>query len=154
MRHAEAYQYLRLTWKPRKFDRVRFQGRKFRVARVSKSKGIKLSGRNGWLYAGETLWRPTPSDFNAVLDKLSELWVYRQLLPDNRQIVGVRCNGRIVTIKGRPRQVLSQVLSLRVLEPNVSVMINRFFEQAYDKKGSAENVIRIHTASSKAGSSS
>jgi hypothetical protein len=141
IRHPEAYHYLRLTWRPRKFDRVIFQNKRYRVERYNPARGIKLAGRAGWLYPGEVKWRPTPTDFNAVLSALQELWVYREVLPGNRQICGVRCNGRVIALKGRPCQVLSQVLSLRAIEPNVSVHINRFFEHSYSGK---KNAIRIH----------
>jgi len=141
-RHQEACQYLRLMWKPKRGDRVVYDGKRTTVDKVAKGKGIRLSHRHGYLLPGQVRWRPKPSDFNAVLTKLQDLWVYRELLDGNRQLVGVRVNGRIVHLRGRPQQILSRVLSLRTLNPEISIHINRLFESAYTVKG-IENV-RIH----------
>lgn len=151
-RHAEAYQFLRLTWKPKKGDRVEFEGQRWQVGRVVKGKGLALQGREGFLYPGEVLWRPTPQDFNAVLLQTRPLWVYSELFDGNRQLIGFRCNGRIMPLKGKPAQILSQLLSLRAIDSNLNVTINRIFEKSYIsrvmKKGKTSEQPRLHLISS------
>lgn len=149
MIYPEAYQYVRLCWKPKRGDRVIFNGQRFTVSKVEKGEGIKLKGRAGFLFEGQVLWRPTPSDFNGVLTRLAAMWVYRQLFDGNRQIVGVRCNGRIIPVRGRPARVLNQVLALRVIDSSISIHINRYFEQSYNPRGNRGNELRIHAVSSK-----
>lgn len=145
-RHGEAYQYLRLTWTPKLGERVYFEGRKCRIEKVSPVDGVKLYGRTGWLYPGQVLWRPTPKDFNAVLSKLQDLWVYRQLLADNRQVVGITVNGRTMPIRGRAPQILSTVLAMRVVDSKISITINNLFEKAYTKE---RNVPKLHAIQKK-----
>lgn len=132
-RHPEAYQYLRLTWSPEVGDLVYFENKKRCVKKVVKGRGLLLEGSDNWYYAGQLTWRPTPHDFNKILLKLSNLWVYRQPITDKslRQQAAIKLNNRTVPLKGYPHQLLSQVLSLRTVDSSLSIHINRVFEQAY-----------------------
>lgn len=149
-RHAEAYQYLRLGWRPKVGDRVLFQGKRSKVVRVKNGRGVKLEGRNDYLLPGQVLWRPTPCDFDALLLNFNSLFVYRQLIVDNRQVVGIPCNGRVIPVRGRPMQILSALLRLRSIDSKLSVTINRVFEKSYEArltKPKAEKVeerVRLH----------
>jgi hypothetical protein len=140
-RHPEAYAYLRLLWKPQVGHRVYFEGRKQTVAKVVEGKGIRLKGQARYIYSGQALWRPTPEDFNAVLSNLPEMWIYRQLLDGNRQVVGISLNGRTLSLRGRPVQILSKVLAMRVVDSKISIIINNLFEKAYTKD---RNVPKLH----------
>ena len=143
-RHAEAYQYARLIWKPKKLQRVIYQGRRYRIEKVTRGKGVKLVGRAGYLYAGQVLWRPTPKDFNAVLDLLQDIWVYRELIAGDRQKTGIKCHTRVIPLQGRAVHILSQVLNLRSVDSGLSVTINRVFEDAYQTPKGPGSDVRIH----------
>lgn len=158
-KHPEAYSYVSLLWTPRVGHRVEYKGVRYEVTRVFdlseeiaglEGRSVLLKNHTGAFYPGELKWRPEPKDFDAVLLNLKDLWAYHQT-DGSRHIVGITCNGRTMPLRGRAVQILSRVLSLRVVDSKISVTINRLFESSYSGHATQKggHAIRFHNLSTK-----
>lgn len=151
-RYPEAYNYLRLIWAPKPGDKVLAGGSKKVVEKYVKGHGVLLQGEDLYWLPGQLQFRPAPKDFDAVLDRLGDIFEYRQLIANNRQVVGIKCNGRVMPVKGHSLHILNQILNLRTVDPRLSLHINRIFEASYmaarlkDLKGKDVGLKLITTA--------
>ncbi len=132
-RSVVAENYVRLMWTPKAGDRILFLGTnrdggaamlKTVIDEVSEH-GVLVNAIPGrTIEPNQFSYRVDPSEYEAVLKKLASLFQYCEPTTPGKFVVGLKLNGRVVYLKGRPRKILTQILELRPADMTLNQAIN------------------------------
>jgi len=132
-RSSQAENYVRLLWQPKTGDQVVFYGQdstgrtcpiKTQIEEVSEH-GILVTAVQGkFLETPQLRYRVLPTDYEAVLKRLSGLFKYCEPTRPGRFVVGLKFNGTTVCLEGRPKKILTDILELRTSDMSLSSAIN------------------------------